>query len=85
MLEIEFMEKRMESGDLNNLENNDVEDGFESDFVLSICWDAMILSAAYFDLTLLELHVSKVSLQFFSSNLISFIVFFLRSSMKQQI
>lgn len=42
---------------LNNIENDD-DDECASEYVLSVCWDTMVLAAAYFDLTLLELHVS---------------------------
>lgn len=34
------------------------EDDTEMEFILSLCWDSGILSAVYYNLTTLELHVS---------------------------
>lgn len=34
------------------------DDEIESEYILSLCWDAGLLSAVYYDLITLELHVS---------------------------
>jgi hypothetical protein len=47
----------------NNEHQNPTEiDGEEAEFILSLCWDAGVLSAVYYNLTTLELHVSIIAI-----------------------
>ena len=40
-----------------NQNSEEEDDEIESEFILSLCWDSGILSAVYYNLMTLELHV----------------------------